>query len=265
MELTMAAQEDASPWDVPATINDDTATSATNPSLPGRGFFSQLGVVRRKPARADAPPTISKSCSDKMAIRQCTSVLSSLTGLFIHPGNAYLHSVVLPESQFSAVGCQRSFSPEGRMSSLKGMTWPGGYAFRAFNVQTTKREFESSKRAVEAKSAAIGASNLAAAWHANGMDEGIIGGVLQGRRAFEVKGACSTTRRKMWALARETAMLLGSVQPSLQVALSAASYADVKAGELATPRRTVINEVRSGSLGGWVENEGDDSFALDGN
>ncbi|CRK22865.1 hypothetical protein BN1723_012803 [Verticillium longisporum] len=263
MELTMATQEDASPWDAPVEAGEDATTTSADPSMPGRGFFSQLGIVRRKPARADAPPTLSKSCSDKMAIRQCTSILSSLTALFIHPGNAYIDVVVLPQSQYSVTGCQRSFSSEGRMSALKDKTWAGGYAFHPFHVETTAREFENSKRAVEAKSGTVGASNLAAAWNANGLNEGLIGGVLQGRRAFDIKGASSTSRRQMWTLARETASLLHSTERDLRASLSAASYADIKAGELSLPRRTVVDQVRSESLTGWAENTGDDSFALD--
>jgi tRNA-specific adenosine deaminase 1 len=39
MELVMNSQEDATPWENPPT------------DMPGRGGFSQLGVVRRKPGK----------------------------------------------------------------------------------------------------------------------------------------------------------------------------------------------------------------------
>lgn len=47
MELIMAEQEDATPWNVPGPIND-TESSSDSP-MHGRGYFSQLGVVRTKP------------------------------------------------------------------------------------------------------------------------------------------------------------------------------------------------------------------------
>jgi tRNA-specific adenosine deaminase 1 len=48
MELTMLAQEDATPWDrIMSTTEPDLNT--IEPALKGRGFFSELGVVRRKP------------------------------------------------------------------------------------------------------------------------------------------------------------------------------------------------------------------------
>ncbi len=46
MELVMDAQENATPWP-PATAA--TVAEDSTPSLPGRGYFSELGVVRRKP------------------------------------------------------------------------------------------------------------------------------------------------------------------------------------------------------------------------
>lgn len=45
MELIIEAQEDATPWPV-ATVHEGTASK-----LLGRGSFSQLGIVRRKPGK----------------------------------------------------------------------------------------------------------------------------------------------------------------------------------------------------------------------
>lgn len=51
MELTMAAQDDASPWtSSPSTLElSDVSHNHQYPALQGRGYFSELGVVRRKP------------------------------------------------------------------------------------------------------------------------------------------------------------------------------------------------------------------------
>ena len=159
MELTMAAQEDAAPWEVPApaaaTTTSTVRNSGTPPPetapLPGRAYFSLLGAVRRKPARADAAATASKSCSDKLALRQCVSLLSSAASLLVAPGPTrrcplspttsahppatgpasetpgfatededqdhaspvYIRTLVLPTAQYSARGCQRAFGGDG--------------------------------------------------------------------------------------------------------------------------------------------------------
>ena len=46
MELVMEAQEDASPWPMKSHVDSEQALA-----LPGRGDFSKLGIVRRKPGK----------------------------------------------------------------------------------------------------------------------------------------------------------------------------------------------------------------------
>lgn len=259
MELTMAAQDDASPWDTPLPLNP---TNDATPFLSGRGYFSQLGTVRRKPARGDAPPTLSKSCSDKLALKQCTSLLSSAASLLIHPGNAYLTSITLPESQFSAIGCARSFSSTGRMRDVAARTWPGGYAFRGFEVRTTAREFAYSRREVAARSGRTSASNLAAAWDAAGLEEGLVGGVLQGRKQFDGRGASRTSRRGLWALALEVARMDGVEGDEVRRVLGTDVYGHFKEGELLEGRRRVKDDVRREALKGWARNTGDEGFGI---
>lgn len=262
MELTMAAQEDASPWDIPPAAAGSPSEESAGVSLPGRGFFSQLGVVRRKPARGDAPPTLSKSCSDKLALKQCTSLLSSITSLLVHPENVYLRSLVIPESQYSASACDRSFSAGGRMRGLAGKRWPGGYSFLPFEVQTTTREFRFSSREVAARSGRPTASNLAVAWSMQGLEEGLIGGALQGRKQFDRKGASAVSRRRMWEYAREIAGLEGLESEAIYEQLGVRSYLELKYGALLEARKKVKEDAFTEALKGWTRNQGDESFGL---
>ncbi|CAP94426.1 Pc18g02020 [Penicillium rubens Wisconsin 54-1255] len=154
MELCMAAQEDATPWEViqeegPSPKPQDADDPGTETLLDGRAHFSLLGVVRRKPARMDAESTRSKSCSDKLALRQVSSLLSCNTSRLVAPsGNAYLAGLVLPEDEISQVGCDRSFGENGRMQALRGRYWPKeaksestlGYRFRPFQVLSVPSE-----------------------------------------------------------------------------------------------------------------------------
>ncbi|KAK4236783.1 adenosine deaminase/editase [Achaetomium macrosporum] len=304
MELVMSSQADATPWTmttpVPPSVSPipspppppstNTTSPTTNRSSPppllGRGYFSQLGIVRRKPARGDAPPSYSKSCSDKLALKQCTSLLCSLTSLFVSPRGVYLTSLVLPKSQYSPAACHRCFAADGgggggtgdlgdeeeeeargRMEPLRGRVWNDtGYGFNPFRVETTEREFEFSRRGLgtvgngEAEVKLV-ASNLAVAWTRDGkVEEGLIGGVLQGRKAFDLKGASLTSRRRMWAAAVEVAAALR--EDEIARDLGKVTYDGVKEGELLGARRQVKEDVRQEALKGWLRNTGDDKFSL---
>lgn len=64
--------------------------------LRGRFNYDRLGVVRTKPGRYDSQITYSKSCSDKLCLKQLTSVLSCLTwDLLAQP--VFLDFLVIPK------------------------------------------------------------------------------------------------------------------------------------------------------------------------
>ncbi|TGJ78436.1 hypothetical protein E0Z10_g10331 [Xylaria hypoxylon] len=249
MELTMASQADATPWDIPATSDQGSFSSPLidpNPTpleldtvLPGRAYFSQLGIVRRKPSRGDAPPTLSKSCSDKLSLHQCTSLLSSVTALLVSPEHAYISTLILPASQYSASGCRRAFSDgqgqdeddkkansqQARMAPLavkpRGWNREGGYTFQPFSVKTTDLEFAFSRRSTvtlppfsssslsppvtdtslntPTSKIKITPSNLSVALTASNREETTLNGVLQGRKASE-----ATIRGASFASRRRT-------------------------------------------------------------
>ncbi|KAH7158073.1 adenosine deaminase/editase [Dactylonectria estremocensis] len=262
MELTMAAQIDSSPWQAPVS-REPGSESRSKGSLLGRGHFSELGIVRKKPSRPDAPHTLSKSCSDKIALKQCTSLMSSLTSLLVDPANAYIHSLVLPESQYSQTGCSRAFSAEGRMKPLVGRQWPGGYSFNGFVTETTDLEFEYSKRSVKSRVDRISATNIAAAWSHSGVEETIMGGVIQGKKPFIPKGASRMSRRGTWEAARDLAHNLGQQGSSTAAYLGFGTYHDVKNGLLLVERRHVKDQVRETVLTGWVKNDGGSYFKIE--
>jgi tRNA-specific adenosine deaminase 1 len=261
MELTIAAQDDNTPWALPPESPNRDISIATDleMSLKGRGYFSELGIVRRKPSRPDAPPTLSKSCSDKLALKQCTSLLSSPVSLLISPENAYLRSLTLPESQYSVSACERAFGPCGRMAPLHSRKWDGGYRYHPFQIRTAKSEFSFSRRGGSSSSEKLVPSNLAAAWTPYG-EETLIGGVRQGRKQFDPRGAGMMCKRNMWKLALDVAAMISV--PTIYQALDSDSYQRVKKSDLLNRRRIVKEEVKGKALQGWIPNGGDD-FGLE--
>jgi tRNA-specific adenosine deaminase 1 len=270
MELTMAAQEDSTPWDLPSVTaphasdsQDSISTlppSTDTPILHGRGYFSALGAVRRKPSRPDALATLSKSCSDKLSLKQSTSLLSSITSLLISPQNCYIHSLIIPSSQYSPIACTRAFSSTGRLSPLQGKEWEGGFAFKPFFVATTSKEFKHSRRQVLIEGEKLVPSNIAVSWtpHHN---EALIGGTLQGRRQFSLKGASRVCKRRTWRLALEISAMVSV--PAIERCLRVDTYRDVKRGSLLESRRKAKEDVRDAALKGWVRNEGGEDWGVE--
>ncbi|GAB7358005.1 hypothetical protein MBLNU230_g0170t1 [Neophaeotheca triangularis] len=275
MELTMAAQEDATPWAAksvplssssPDAIDSTAAAPTATTALPGRAHFDQLGIVRRKPARPDAPPTLSKSCSDKLALKQFTSLLSGVVSLLVETGNAYLTSLVLPRDQCVPEAMQRAFGADGR---LKGVTdderrlhWQKGYAFRPFEVKTTSRRFQFAREAAEGiKELPPAASNLAALATPE-RREVLIAGILQGRKQGDPKGASCVSRRRVWEAAVEVAVAAGLNGVGAVLGRRGLGYGGLKAGSGLAGRRKVKADVRERGLRGWIRNEGDDGWGL---
>ena len=260
MELVMEAQHDPTPW--PVAVPDEQATS----NLLGRGSFSQLGIVRRKPceyshsrmlsatdtmhekARADSPVTLSKSCSDKIALKQCMSLLSSPLSLLISPDNAYIDTLILSRDQYRQQACERAFGPFGRMLPAAGLCLPANYKFRPFQIKTTDITFHHSRRAAGINAKGCKGSNVSAVWTPN-HQETLINGVLQGRKQTDRMGASALSRVQIWNLFLQTVNLLDV--PLLNNSLSWSSYRDMKLSQGLQNRRQVKNNIISDALKGW--------------
>ena len=254
MELVMAAQADASPW---------TALPRDGGML-GRGHFDRLGVVRRKPSRSDAPATYSKSCSDKLALKQCTGLLSGLTTRLVRHQNVYLRSLVLPATQYVPGACARCFGPKGRLSAINTVEvqreWAShGYAYRPFDVETTTREFEYSRRS--SRGAEAVASNICAVITPI-RHEVLINGVLQGRKLGDKEGASCISRRRMWESIEELAEALQSRGEPTSTE-SWPTYAQIKTHRRLDGRAQVKRCVGELALQGWSSNTVDDHWTLE--
>ncbi|KAH4181365.1 hypothetical protein HBI82_130720 [Parastagonospora nodorum] len=260
MELVMNAQEDATPWtSAPPTISAASSNGDSEAALRGRSNFSHLGVIRCKPSRPDAPPTLSKSCSDKLALKQATSILSSVTSTLVSPRNAYIKTLVLPNSQYVPAACERAFTTKGRMKDMRSEEWKGGYRWSEFDPKPTDREFKWSRRNIALGEKAV-ASNLSAVWSPT-WQESLIGGVLQGRKQLDPRGASAICRRSVWKTAIQVAALAGV--PALSQVLGKRTYADMKGDETFEARKKVKADVKANGLKGWLQNSGDDGFSLE--
>lgn len=153
------------------------------------------------------------------------------------------------------------------MKDLKGRRWDSGYHFREFDIKTTNKEFKYSRRQALETGEKLVPSNISASWIANqtsaqGQLETLIGGVLQGRRQYDVRGASRVCKRRMWKLAIEIAAI--AAVPAVEKCLQLTTFGEVKNSDCLVQRRRVKDETRGKALKPWVRNVGGEGFGVDG-
>ena len=135
---------------------------------------------------------------------------------------------------------------------MSGRKWNAGYAFHAFNVLTTDKEFAFSRRLVSSPAAG---SNLSAVYTPH-LQECLINGVLQGRKQTDSRGGSALCNAQMWRVASSVAARMGI--PILQDVLQLPSYRGLKSSETLEDRKQVKEETKIEALKGWVRNIEDD-------
>jgi tRNA-specific adenosine deaminase 1 len=138
--------------------------------------------------------------------------------------------------------------------------WNGGYQFRPFKVHSTSREFRWSRRPGTGDAVStILASNISAVYTSK-VQETLIGGVLQGRKQFDIRGASKVCRRSLWKTLVDVASVL--TVPLVLGALQSKHYGEIKRHGLLNDRERVKEDVQNIALRGWSKNKGDEGFVL---
>ncbi|RHZ47265.1 hypothetical protein Glove_586g32 [Diversispora epigaea] len=104
----------------------------------GRIDYNSYGVLRTKPGRVDSEPTLSMSCSDKIAQWNVVGLQSALLSELISP--IYLSSIIVGD-MFSQKDLNRAFYE--RIQSLTNL--PNGYLLNKPTVILSAMKFERSK------------------------------------------------------------------------------------------------------------------------
>jgi tRNA-specific adenosine deaminase 1 len=274
MELLMAtkAPDEAVPWVLPTDRQDTQPTGI----MLGRGYFSQLGAVRRKPGRADSEATISKSCTDKLTIKQFTGLLSFPACAFVRDSTAcFIETLVVHSHQFHEEAYRRAFSADGRLAAIGDR----GNFFDIAVLPDAFPDFEYSRAAIGFRSKA---SNISALWIRGSrketpcVSEVLHNGVKEGYKQFEARpGKTSIVcRRSLWMMGRKIALLLPRSEkmgteekaPALEdVACSLdsemTSYRETK-DKLAPLRRSQSKRTVTECLPGWRSSAADEAWSL---
>ncbi|KAK9453253.1 adenosine deaminase/editase [Dipodascopsis uninucleata] len=243
-----------SPWNPLSTFNN------LEVPLKGRSYFSEIGKVRTKPGRSDSPETRSKSCSDKLATFQLTSLLLSPTSVMVSPKQMYLTSIIIPSDKCFRNSINRAFAPCGRLSSLHSsdISSDSEYTYRPFSVLTYSADvhrFEHSKEAVIHDShqmASFSPSNVSLIYIENESTvESIVKGIKVGAKPTSIAAASLVSRVRLFKLCFKIM--------SSEERIISTNYYDMKRNNIS---RTKAKEAIRNILGNWVPTS-TDNFSLE--
>lgn len=283
MELVMSATEtagrDITPWSKSASDQSDDAVN-----LPlGRGFFSNLGALRRKPARADAEVSMSKSCTDKLMLKQLTSLLAFPLDLFLDDTEeTFLKRMIVYSDCWNEKSYDRAFTANGRLAKASVAMEPDSLVrMTFFDVETLPErfgrfDFERSTGSEEDRK--VRASNISALWIAGAIEneaknatdlvEVLLNGVRQGFKQFDDrdrKGSVVCKRNMLEKASRLDAQLSKADDAPLRIPRIGdqylAYYSELKSLSVHS-RKTLLKRQLLHALGGWPKKDYDDDFAF---
>jgi len=210
--------------------------------------------------RGDSPQTLSKSCSDKLALISCTSLLNSYLSSIINPSSCYISSLITPTSSFHDIGFHRAFHQ--RLSLVKDHNWGHGFSFQPFQIATTNFSIPEPLLPPKGANSKSSASSPTSVIYVSGRStEVLLGGVKIGS-SFpppSVRTASSLCRANM---ASDFIKLISRHQEWFQ---------DLQLDELRTygqikgwagKRKDIVKMSVREVLGTWRKNDGDENFTL---
>ncbi|KAF9008846.1 adenosine deaminase/editase [Cyathus striatus] len=238
--------------EVVAVLKDSTTYPTLHSSIASRGRdnYSRLGVLRTKPGRADSPPTLSMSCSDKIALWNAVGFQGALASRFIDP--IYISTVIIGEvtedmQPIVKGDCIRALA--GRLDSVTGL--PPQYTVQTPEIIFTHIPFVHSRMVMATLDGSSNSCNDSLCWVAeSGRHEVYINGLKRGvspKHRHREKSTPMVSRIALFKLYNEIAYCLGTPSSPTVSYLSTKE----KMREYWTAKHVLFRE--NGPFNGWIK------------
>jgi tRNA-specific adenosine deaminase 1 len=205
--------------------------------LRGRECYGKKGRVRTKPGRRDSPLTLSKSCSDKLALKQFTGLLNSLTSRFIDPRGFHIEYLVLHVDRAVDAALNRCFHTRLEIAATEA------HWYHPITILKTNEHHEWERESTDQCP-----SNLSLVHIPGSLEESINNFVKEGfyskKQLVRSRGESSISRKA----------LLQKCKPYLQLD-SSLTYTDVKKINSAYRQ---LKQLGQDALGSWNHTRKDD-------
>lgn len=197
----------------------------------GRAHFNKVGIVRTKPGRADSLVSLSKSCSDKLCVKQFTGILNCITSILVQP--IFLDYLVLRQDKHSETDFQRCFHDR-----LVGSV-PLEHQLKVLVHEKDTYQFHKTDDAVPLVLSSV---SCIPSKNTHVLNNGVRNGAFVKNRPPKPSGASPLCRRSLYQQAQP---LIGEHS----------RYLEVKSANKA---RQAVKEQARAQLDGWPTSETDD-------
>jgi tRNA-specific adenosine deaminase 1 len=222
-------------------------------------LVTHLMSKRTYKGRRDSPQTLSKSCSDKLVLMSCKSLLNSLLSSVIDPGTCYLDYIIVPQAAFHEAAYYRAFSQ--RISAVSEIKLPRCFRVQPIRTLITNCRIPPSLTPAKAN-LQTSATAMTSIIHVPGRPaEVILGGIKMGHKfPADVRGASCLSRARIAKEFFEFICGGGGRWARFWDLSSECTYSELKR-KVGQPMVSVKDSVKN-VLGGWTANASEVDFTL---